>query len=102
MAAARSLLLSRRPCSISGARGSFRRPARPATGPPGSARSLRDRGLLDEVRHSIARTALAEPGISVNEVAYLLGFSDASAFTKAFKRWTGTSSGEKLRELRER
>jgi AraC-like DNA-binding protein len=76
-----------------------------------SARTLRRRlrecdashqRLLDEVRHGIARTALAEPGISVNEVAYLLGFSDASAFTKAFKRWTGRSPGETLRELRGR
>lgn len=74
-----------------------------------SARTLRRRlrdcethhqRLMDEVRHDIARTALAEPGISVNEVAYLLGFSDASAFTKAFKRWTGKSPSETLRELR--
>jgi AraC-like DNA-binding protein len=50
--------------------------------------------LLDEVRLELARSALGQKGISVNEVAFLLGFSDASAFHKAFRRWTGRSPGE--------
>lgn len=29
--------------------------------------------------------------VSVNETAYLVGFSDASTFSRAFKRWTGVS-----------
>jgi AraC-like DNA-binding protein len=53
--------------------------------------------LLDEVRFALARRALGEPGVSVNEVAFLLGFSDASAFHKAFRRWTGQSPGDYAR-----
>ena len=45
--------------------------------------------LLDAVRCDLARRALARPGTSVGEVAYALGFSDTSAFHKAFRRWTG-------------
>ena len=45
--------------------------------------------LLDTVRCERARAALARPGTSVGEVAFELGFSDTSAFHKAFRRWTG-------------
>ena len=45
--------------------------------------------LLDDVRCDLAKRALARPEMSIGEVALLLGFSDASAFNKAFRRWTG-------------
>ncbi len=54
-----------------------------------SALGLSHQQLLDEVRCDLAHRALAENGANVSEVAYLLGFSDASAFHKAFRRWTG-------------
>ena len=63
-----------------------------------SSRTLRRRlneagvsyqALLDNVRCERARRSLARPGASVAEVAFELGFSDPSAFHKAFRRWTG-------------
>ncbi|MGL1921575.1 MAG: AraC family transcriptional regulator [Hyphomicrobiales bacterium] len=47
--------------------------------------------LFDELRHKIAMHYLNGNKASVNEIAYLVGFSDPSGFSKAFKRWTGIS-----------
>lgn len=49
--------------------------------------------VLAEVRAELAQQYLREPGVSLAEVAWLLGFSDQSAFTRAFKRWTGVTPG---------
>jgi AraC-like DNA-binding protein len=45
--------------------------------------------VLDELRHRLALAHLSAPGASVTETAYLLGFSESAAFSRAFKRWTG-------------
>jgi AraC-like DNA-binding protein len=50
--------------------------------------------LLGELRVELARRYLAEPGESVSEVAFLLGFSEVSTFHRAFRRWTGQTPGE--------
>ena len=50
--------------------------------------------LLDELRHNIALHYLTQKNISVSETAYLVGFSDPAAFSRAFKRWTGKSPGK--------
>ncbi|PCC68663.1 AraC-type DNA-binding protein [Nannocystis exedens] len=46
---------------------------------------------LAELRCELARGYLADRRLSISEVAYLLGFSEPSAFHRAFKRWTGHS-----------
>lgn len=46
------------------------------------------RTLLDDVRFEIARTAL-EQNQSITDVALNLGYSELSAFSRAFKRWSG-------------
>jgi AraC-like DNA-binding protein len=47
--------------------------------------------LLDEVRHTLALRYLEEPKVGISALAFRLGYSDASAFHRAFRRWTGTS-----------
>jgi AraC-like DNA-binding protein len=50
--------------------------------------------LLDEMRRELAMRYLQESELAICEVAYLLGFSDATAFHRAFRRWTGATPGE--------
>ncbi len=49
--------------------------------------------VLDELRHAMALHHLQSRGASVKETAYLVGFSEPAAFSRAFKRWTGSSPG---------
>ena len=57
-------------------------------------RRLREMGasyqaLLDQARADAARQYLAASNLSACEVGYMLGYSEASAFHRAFRRWTG-------------
>jgi AraC-like DNA-binding protein len=56
--------------------------------------------VLDDVRSTMARAYLAEREVSIAEVAYLLGFSEQSSFTRAFRRWTGVAPAEFRRASR--
>jgi AraC-like DNA-binding protein len=47
--------------------------------------------VLEELRHRLALDYLTAKKMSVNETAYLVGFSDPTSFSRAFKRWSGHS-----------
>ncbi len=47
--------------------------------------------LVDAVREEVARRHVAEPKLSLGEIAYLLGYAEHSAFLRAFKRWAGVT-----------
>jgi AraC-like DNA-binding protein len=49
------------------------------------------RELVEEVRYEVARQMLLNTSLDVTGVASSLGYADASAFTRAFRRWTGTT-----------
>jgi AraC-like DNA-binding protein len=43
------------------------------------------------VRSELAKGYINDARLSINEITYLLGFSEPANFTRAFKRWHGTS-----------
>ena len=52
------------------------------------------KSLLDEMRYDVARHYLGDSKTSIDEISFLLGYSDNSAFVKAFKRWGQLTPGE--------
>ena len=59
--------------------------------------------LIDEIRLANAKSFLGDPEIDIATVGQLVGYTDARAFRRAFKRWTGLSPKEYRREtLREK
>jgi AraC-like DNA-binding protein len=63
------------------------------------ARKLSDEGLnftelLQRLRRDLAVRYLDDRKLHVSKIAWLLGFNEVSAFTHAFKRWTGKTPRE--------
>ena len=56
------------------------------------------RSWVDDLRRAMALGYLRDPGLSLLDIAYLLGFSEQSAFQRAFKRWTGSTPGDYRRQ----
>jgi AraC-like DNA-binding protein len=45
--------------------------------------------LVDDTRRDLALRYIEDPRHSITDITFMLGFSQQSAFTRAFKRWTG-------------
>lgn len=56
------------------------------------------RSLLEQVRIELARKHIIDAELSLLEVAMMLGFSEQSAFQRAFKRWFDCTPGEYRRQ----
>ena len=75
-----------------------------ASSPRTIRRRLREEGtslsaIVTEARHELALRYLAQDDLGASEIAYLLGFSDPTAFHRAFRRWQGCTPLEHRRAL---
>jgi len=64
-----------------------------------AARRLASEGLtfsevLEGLRRDLARQYLSHPDMSISRIAWALGYQEVSAFTHAFKRWSGKTPRE--------
>jgi AraC-like DNA-binding protein len=54
--------------------------------------------VLDRLRHSLALQYVKERRISLDQIAWLLGYEGSTSFNYAFARWTGRSASEARKE----
>ncbi|HEC27060.1 MAG TPA: AraC family transcriptional regulator [Gammaproteobacteria bacterium] len=62
-------------------------------------RKLHEKGttfktILTEVREDLALKYIHDRKLTLTEISFMLGFSEMSSFSRAFKRWTGESPKE--------
>ena len=62
-------------------------PAHPEPSPKGSGMGYR--AITNEIRFEIARQLLQDTQVPLAQISAALGYSEASAFTRAFRRWSG-------------
>ena len=55
--------------------------------------NLSYQALRDAVREQLARRYLSRTSLMLSEIPFLLGYSDQSAFNRAFRSWTGMTPG---------
>ncbi len=51
-------------------------------------------GILSELRADLAKRYLRDESLAISQIAWLVGYKEVSAFTHAFKRWTGKTPRE--------
>ncbi len=57
------------------------------------------RNELKDIRYEVARQLLADTTIPLSQAATALGYADPTAFSRAFKQWSGNSPAEWRRQL---
>jgi len=67
-----------------------------------SEHGMNFQSLTEETRRDLAEGLLRDDSHSLAEIAFLTGFSEQSAFTRAFKRWVGKTPASYRKELAHR
>lgn len=80
---------------------------RMALGPRTLQRHLKEHGadfktLVDDTRRRFVLRYLQDPRNTLTDVSYLVGYSEVSAFNRAFRRWTGSTPSDYRRGLTRR
>ena len=50
--------------------------------------------ILENLRSTLAQQYIEQQDMPITEITFLLGFSDTSSFSRAFRRWTGKSPSD--------
>lgn len=64
-----------------------------------AADGLRYQALLDDTRRLLAEEYLRDPRLPLADIAQLLGFAEQSAFTRAFRQWSGLPPAQWRRQM---